>query len=45
MAAAMTTMASPPKFVLEEFIALALSSTPPELHPYFESFKILYTKK
>jgi len=38
-------MAPPPKFILDDFIALALSSTPSELHPYFESFRILYTKK
>ncbi|KAG6335415.1 hypothetical protein ID866_3676 [Astraeus odoratus] len=28
----------PPKLVLDEFIARALSSTPPELHPFFEAF-------
>ncbi|KAF9484756.1 hypothetical protein BDN70DRAFT_824894 [Pholiota conissans] len=36
---------TPPKLVLDEFIATALSATPAELHPYFESFKSLYTRK
>jgi len=36
---------NPPKFVLEDFIATAQSATPPELHPFFESFKSLYTRK
>lgn len=35
----------PFKLNLDEFIATALSSTPPELHPFFESFKTLYTRK
>ncbi|KAF9522638.1 hypothetical protein CPB83DRAFT_864206 [Crepidotus variabilis] len=35
----------PPKLVLDEFIGSALSATPTELHPYFESFKSLYTRK
>ncbi|KAF8902866.1 proteasome 26S subunit [Mucidula mucida] len=34
-----------PKFVLDEFIAAALSGTPAELHPFFESFRTLYTRK
>jgi len=45
MMAATTTTTQPPKLVLDEFIALALSNTPPELHLYFESFRTLYTKK
>ena len=36
---------TPPKLVLDDFIATALSATPRELHPYFESFKSLYTRK
>ncbi|KIM37823.1 hypothetical protein M413DRAFT_448324 [Hebeloma cylindrosporum] len=36
---------TPPKLVLDDFIATALSSTPRELHAYFESFKSLYTRK
>jgi len=36
---------NPPKLVLDDFIATALSATPPELHPFFESFKSLYTRK
>ncbi|PPQ77177.1 hypothetical protein CVT24_009880 [Panaeolus cyanescens] len=35
----------PPKLVLDEFIGTALSATPAELHPFFESFKSLYTRK
>ncbi|KIY66145.1 hypothetical protein CYLTODRAFT_444888 [Cylindrobasidium torrendii FP15055 ss-10] len=35
----------PFKLNLDQFIATALSSTPPELHPFFESFKTLYTRK
>ncbi|KIK98362.1 hypothetical protein PAXRUDRAFT_31209 [Paxillus rubicundulus Ve08.2h10] len=34
-----------PKLVLDEFIAKALSSTPAELHPFFEAFDDLYTRK
>ncbi|KAF8840664.1 hypothetical protein BDN67DRAFT_990230 [Paxillus ammoniavirescens] len=37
--------APPPKLVLDEFIAKALSSTPAELYPFFEAFKNLYTRK
>jgi 26S proteasome regulatory subunit N9 len=36
---------APPKFVLDEFISLAIDNTPAELHPFFDSFKTLYTKK
>ncbi|KDR77986.1 hypothetical protein GALMADRAFT_224393 [Galerina marginata CBS 339.88] len=36
---------TPPKLVLDEFIATALSATPAELHPFFEDFKKLYTRK
>ncbi|KAH6890846.1 proteasome 26S subunit [Coprinopsis sp. MPI-PUGE-AT-0042] len=35
----------PPKLVLDEFIGTALSATPAELHPYFESFRNLYSRK
>jgi hypothetical protein len=37
--------APPPRLVLDDFIAKALSSTPPDLHPFFEAFKSLYTRK
>lgn len=37
--------APPPKLVLDDFIAKALSSTPPDLHPFFEAFQNLYTRK
>ncbi|KAH0834111.1 hypothetical protein J3R83DRAFT_11399 [Lanmaoa asiatica] len=37
--------APPPKLVVDEFIAKALSSTHPDLHPFFEAFKSLYTRK
>ncbi|KAG6820034.1 hypothetical protein H0H93_006269 [Arthromyces matolae] len=44
-----TTMAvdapNPPKLVLDDFIATALSATPPALHTYFESFRNLHTRK
>ncbi|KAI3603904.1 proteasome regulatory particle subunit [Moniliophthora roreri] len=33
------------KLVLDQFISEALSGTPSELHPFFESFKTLHTKK
>ncbi|KAG6894082.1 hypothetical protein C0993_012394, partial [Termitomyces sp. T159_Od127] len=36
---------NPPKPVLDDFIASALSGTPPALHPYFESFRSLHTRK
>ncbi|KAF8630079.1 hypothetical protein AX17_005477 [Amanita inopinata Kibby_2008] len=35
----------PPKLVLDEFINTALAATPRELHPFFESFRTLYTRK
>jgi 26S proteasome regulatory subunit N9 len=35
----------PPKLDLDEFIASALSATPSELHPFFQSFSDLYTRK
>ncbi|KAG5652718.1 hypothetical protein H0H81_003969 [Sphagnurus paluster] len=35
----------PPKLVLDDFIATALSATPPVLHPYFEAFRNLHTRK
>ncbi|KDQ23615.1 hypothetical protein PLEOSDRAFT_1086107 [Pleurotus ostreatus PC15] len=34
-----------PKLDLDSFIGTALSSTPAELHPFFESFRSLYTRK
>lgn len=37
--------APPPKLVLDDFIAKALRSTPPDLHPFFEALKNLYTRK
>ncbi|KAF8731585.1 hypothetical protein AX14_004657 [Amanita brunnescens Koide BX004] len=40
-----TDASKPPKLVLDEFINTALAATPPELHPYFESFRTLYTRK
>jgi 26S proteasome regulatory subunit N9 len=39
------SLPQPPKLVLDEFISSALAGTPPELHPYFESFRALYTRK
>jgi 26S proteasome regulatory subunit N9 len=39
------SLPQPPKLVLDDFIATALSATPPELHPFFESFGSLYTRK
>ncbi|CAA7263988.1 unnamed protein product [Cyclocybe aegerita] len=39
------TLPQPPKLVLDEFIGTALSATPAELHPLFESFRTLYTRK
>ncbi|PPQ75925.1 hypothetical protein CVT26_006377 [Gymnopilus dilepis] len=36
---------TPPKLVLDEFISTALSATPQELHPFFEDFRSLYTRK
>ncbi|RXW22104.1 hypothetical protein EST38_g3730 [Candolleomyces aberdarensis] len=35
----------PQKLNLDEFIGTALSATPAELHPYFESFRNLYSRK
>jgi hypothetical protein len=39
------SLPQPPKLVLDDFIATALSATPPELHPFFDSFRSLYTRK
>jgi hypothetical protein len=39
------SLPQPSKLVLDDFIATALSATPPELHPFFESFRSLYTRK
>ncbi|KAG6833216.1 hypothetical protein H0H87_010279 [Tephrocybe sp. NHM501043] len=41
----MSSATTPPKLVLEEFIATALSATPHALHPYFEAFQTLHTRK
>jgi hypothetical protein len=35
----------PFKLDLDNFIATALSATPQEIHPFFESFRSLYNKK
>ncbi|KAJ7093104.1 hypothetical protein C8R44DRAFT_835487 [Mycena epipterygia] len=35
----------PYKLNLDDFIATALSATPQELHPFFDSFRVLYNKK
>lgn len=40
-----TDASKPPKLVLDEFIATGLSATPEELHPFFESFRTLHTRK
>ena len=37
--------APPQKLVLDDFIAKAISSTPPDLHPFFEAFRNLYSRK
>ena len=39
------SLPQPPKLVLDDFINTALGATPPELHPFFESFRSLYTRK
>ncbi|KAF4623062.1 hypothetical protein D9613_002313 [Agrocybe pediades] len=39
------SLPEPPKLVLDKFIAEAIAATPAELHPFFESFKTLYTRK
>ena len=36
---------TPPKLILDNFISTALAATPAVLHPFFESFKSLYTRK
>ena len=35
----------PYKLDLDQFIATAVSATPAELHPYFQSFQTLYNRK
>ncbi|EIN05732.1 PCI-domain-containing protein [Punctularia strigosozonata HHB-11173 SS5] len=35
----------PPKLDIDQFFATALSATPAELHPYFESFRTLHQRK
>ncbi|KIK58828.1 hypothetical protein GYMLUDRAFT_45121 [Collybiopsis luxurians FD-317 M1] len=44
-AMAVDSHSQPPKLVLDEFISQMLSSTPAELHPLFDSFRTLHTKK
>ena len=39
------SLLQPPKLVLDDFIHTILSRTPAELHPFFESFRTLYTRK
>lgn len=34
-----------PKLDVEEYLTSALSATPPELHPFFESFRDLHSRK
>ncbi|KAI0729160.1 hypothetical protein C8Q72DRAFT_830477 [Fomitopsis betulina] len=34
-----------PKIDIDEYLTLALSGTPADLHPYFESFRNLYSRK
>ncbi|KAI0298961.1 hypothetical protein B0F90DRAFT_1729588 [Multifurca ochricompacta] len=35
----------PPKLNVEEYLATAVSATPSDLHPFFESFQSLYSRK
>ncbi|KAF8486999.1 hypothetical protein DFH94DRAFT_621657 [Russula ochroleuca] len=35
----------PPKLDVEEYLTTAISSTPSDLHPFFESFQNLYSRK
>ena len=39
------TVDKTPKLDVDEFLALAISETPQELHPYFETFRSLYSRK
>ena len=34
-----------PKLDIDEYLTLAISGTPAELHPFFESFRNLYSRK
>lgn len=34
-----------PKLDVEEYLTTALSATPAELHPFFESFRTLHSRK
>jgi 26S proteasome regulatory subunit N9 len=45
MAVDSSSQSKPAKLNLEEFITSALSGTPSELHPFFDRFQVLYTKK
>jgi hypothetical protein len=35
----------PPKLDVDEYLSTALTSTPAELHPFFEAFKNLHRRK
>lgn len=35
----------PPKLDVEEYLTTAISSTPSDLHPFFEAFQNLYSRK
>ncbi|KAI0053498.1 hypothetical protein FA95DRAFT_1481942 [Auriscalpium vulgare] len=35
----------PPKLDVEEYLTTAIAATPPELHPFFESFGTLHSRK
>lgn len=37
--------AKAPKIDIDEFLTLAISETPQELHAFFESFRTLYSRK
>ena len=37
--------AKAPKIDIDEFLTLAISETPTELHAFFESFRTLYSRK
>ena len=47
MSSSSTRMAvdKPAKIDVDEFLTLAISETPQELHPFFESFQTLYSRK
>lgn len=35
----------PPKLNVDEYLTTAISATPSELHPFFETFKTLHSRK